>query len=298
MSDELHAVHRRAGWPSVRELARALGAGVVSSSRIHDAFTKPRLPAWGLVQVLVVELAGRTPGADADTEVKRFHGLWDEAAQADGSSRILPMVNPVPPAQPPVAAVERPVLRTLLMADVDSRAAQDEAGWKTMRHKLIKLLDQVTYEAGVSPGGRARADWGDAVLTVISAPLPAGRLVRSLLKVLPEDLAVANRRTSASSQIRMRLVVTPGFVTLNEEGHWVGSDLTRASKLLDSNVLRDALRDASGDHVLCVTEPVYEDVVRHEYDGVPANAFHKVLVSTKEGPLHAWLHQPPLRLNW
>lgn len=81
LSDELHALHRRGGWPSVRELARAMGSGVASSSRIHDAFTKPRLPAWGLVEVLVAELACRVPGgAPADQEVKRFHDLWDAAA--------------------------------------------------------------------------------------------------------------------------------------------------------------------------------------------------------------------------
>ncbi|MFV5997626.1 hypothetical protein ACNPQM_35850, partial [Streptomyces sp. NPDC056231] len=81
LNDELHALHRRAGWPSVRELARAFGAGVASSSRIHDAFTKPRLPGWGLLELLVSELASRVPGGvPAEQEVKRFHTLWDAAA--------------------------------------------------------------------------------------------------------------------------------------------------------------------------------------------------------------------------
>ncbi|MFJ5879192.1 hypothetical protein ACIQD1_31270 [Streptomyces sp. NPDC093088] len=79
---ELHTLHRRAGWPSVRDLARALGTGVASSSRIHDAFTKPRLPAWGLVQLLVTELARRIPRADPERETERFHALWEAAAEA------------------------------------------------------------------------------------------------------------------------------------------------------------------------------------------------------------------------
>ncbi|WP_328982800.1 tetratricopeptide repeat protein [Streptomyces mirabilis] len=56
---------------------------MASSSRIHDAFTKPRLPGWGLVEVLVAELARRVPGGkEAMEEVKRFHGLWEAAAAA------------------------------------------------------------------------------------------------------------------------------------------------------------------------------------------------------------------------
>lgn len=81
LSEALHALHRRAGWPSVRELARALD-GAASSSRIHDAFTKPRLPGWGLVEALVAELARRIPGGmPAEQEVHRFHTLWDAAAE-------------------------------------------------------------------------------------------------------------------------------------------------------------------------------------------------------------------------
>ncbi|MFJ7067927.1 hypothetical protein [Streptomyces sp. NPDC101115] len=115
LSTELHTLHRRAGWPSVRDLSRALGVGVASPSRIHDAFTKPRLPDWGLLQVLVIELAGKIPRTDPTAEAERFHALWD-AASAVGSAHIdgppprtardtapppPPMVLP-PPAVPPL----------------------------------------------------------------------------------------------------------------------------------------------------------------------------------------------------
>lgn len=94
LSDELHALHRRAGWPSVRELARALGSGVASSSRIHDAFTKPRLPVWGLVEVLVAELTSRIPSGPSTTEeVKRFHSYWEAAAADVNSSDSMPTVR-------------------------------------------------------------------------------------------------------------------------------------------------------------------------------------------------------------
>ncbi|MFF5768787.1 hypothetical protein ACFY8F_40520 [Streptomyces tanashiensis] len=85
LSLELHTLHRRAGWPSVRDLSRALGDGVASPSRIHDAFTKPRLPSWGLLDVLVTELARRVPRADPTGVSERFHGLWETAAEASSA---------------------------------------------------------------------------------------------------------------------------------------------------------------------------------------------------------------------
>ncbi|MGV4989176.1 effector-associated domain EAD1-containing protein [Streptomyces sp. NRAIS4] len=80
----------------MRDLSRGLGVGVASSSRIHDAFAKPRLPAWGLLQLLVVELAGRAPDIDPEEEAKRFHRLWDTAAEeteatATGSEEPPPL---------------------------------------------------------------------------------------------------------------------------------------------------------------------------------------------------------------
>lgn len=68
--------------PSVRELARSLGAGVASRSRIHDAFTGSRLPAWGLLQVLVRALTHTVPDGEASKEEKHLHTLWLSAAGA------------------------------------------------------------------------------------------------------------------------------------------------------------------------------------------------------------------------
>jgi hypothetical protein len=87
LNDELHALHRRAGLPSVREMAREIGKGVASPSRVHDVFTKPRLPSWGLVELLVEHLAGRVPGGrPKQEEVKRFHALWETAAMGDAAA--------------------------------------------------------------------------------------------------------------------------------------------------------------------------------------------------------------------
>jgi hypothetical protein len=53
--DALHDLHHRAGWPSLRTLARAAGC---SHTTVSKAFSSPQLPSWGLVEVLVEAMGG------------------------------------------------------------------------------------------------------------------------------------------------------------------------------------------------------------------------------------------------
>jgi hypothetical protein len=77
LNDALHDLHARAGLPSLRDLVRAIGHGVVSRSRVHEAFTGERVPDWGLLDLLVEQLALKVPGGPSpDDEVRRFHALW------------------------------------------------------------------------------------------------------------------------------------------------------------------------------------------------------------------------------
>jgi hypothetical protein len=88
LSEELHALHRKAGFPSTRELARRTN-GIGSHGRVHDLFSKPVLPDWGFLALIVLILAQDVAVLEPEPEVARFHMLWDEAAigeQKDVSS--------------------------------------------------------------------------------------------------------------------------------------------------------------------------------------------------------------------
>ncbi|MFG2893668.1 hypothetical protein [Streptomyces sp. NPDC048248] len=56
---------------------------------MHDLFSKPVLPDWGFLALVVLILAQDIAGLEPEPEVARFHMLWDEAAigeQKDVSS--------------------------------------------------------------------------------------------------------------------------------------------------------------------------------------------------------------------
>ncbi|MFF7504134.1 hypothetical protein ACFZBM_32610 [Streptomyces lavendulae] len=278
-----------------------MGTGVVSSSRIHDAFTKPRLPTWGLVEMLVTELGGRTPGADAAVEVKRFHALWDAAAEAVSfpqSTDEPGLAHEVAPAVPQTVAVTHvpaagsPVLQSLLLADIERFSRRDDVEQAYMRRMLFGLLDRVAEVAGVHPAARRQADRGDGAIELIDATFPMANLLRAVLAVVPAELRTLNRLASDSVQLRPRLVLATGNVSRDEHDGWTGVALNDACRLLDAEAVRAALRGGTDTYALCVSDAVYQTTVRHDHPGISVAEFHEIAVPTKKGMLRAWLYQP------
>jgi tetratricopeptide (TPR) repeat protein len=68
--DGLHDLHHRAGWPSLRDMAREVGC---SHTTVSVAFSGASVPRWGLIELIVEVLGGDTG---------RFHELWLAASAA------------------------------------------------------------------------------------------------------------------------------------------------------------------------------------------------------------------------
>ncbi|HEX5918077.1 MAG TPA: ATP-binding protein [Nocardioides sp.] len=76
LNDALHDLHHRAGWPSLRVLARETG---VSHTTVSKTFSQPALPSWGTVELLVEAMGG---------DATEFRDLWLAASSpADDGGR-------------------------------------------------------------------------------------------------------------------------------------------------------------------------------------------------------------------
>ncbi|MCW7944878.1 hypothetical protein AAW14_23410 [Streptomyces hygroscopicus] len=185
-----------------------------------------------------------------------------------------------------------PVSRTILLLDIERYSDRDDVEQAYLRRMLYDITDRALESAGIDETRRLRADRGDSVMELIDANAPVTALLRALLTEVPAQLRAINRMASRSAQIRLRGVVATGYVAVDERDGWVGSDLNHACRLLDAPLLREALRERPDDFALCVSNPLYSGVVRHDHVGIPAAEFHPVTVDSKNGPLKAWLHGP------
>ena len=80
LNDALHELHHRAGWPSLRTLARETG---VSHTTVSKAFSRPTLPSWGTLELLVEAMGG---------EAAVFHDLWLAASSPISGGATPPRI--------------------------------------------------------------------------------------------------------------------------------------------------------------------------------------------------------------
>jgi hypothetical protein len=186
-----------------------------------------------------------------------------------------------------------PVYRTILLFDIERFGARDDVEQAYLRRILYDVVDATLAAASVDETASLRADRGDSVMELIDAQVSVPTLVKTLLTETPSRLHSKNRLLASNARIRLRIVLSSGYVAVDELDGWVGSDLNHALRLLDADCLRDALKQREEDCVLCVSHGIYQGVVRHGPVGVRPEDFHQVTVDTKEGPTVAWLHGAP-----
>ncbi|MBJ7002862.1 MULTISPECIES: hypothetical protein [Streptomyces] len=192
-----------------------------------------------------------------------------------------------------------PVYRTILLFDIEQFGSRDDVEQAYLRRVLYDVVDATLVDADVDESAALRADRGDSVMALIDTQVSVPALVKTLLTETPSLLHSKNRLLAESARMRLRIVLSGGYVAVDELDGWVGSDLNHAVRLLNADPLREALKQRDGDSVLCVSDGVYNGVVRHGPPGVRPEDFHRVTVETKEGPTVAWLHgaQGPARVR-
>jgi hypothetical protein len=187
-----------------------------------------------------------------------------------------------------------PVYRTILLFDIEQYGSRDDVEQGFLRRVLYDVVDATLLDATVDETARLRADRGDSVMELIDTTVPVPALIKTLLTETPALLHNKNRLLADSARMRLRIVLSSGYVAVDDLDGWVGSDLNHAVRLLNSDPLREALKEAEADCVLSVSEGVYQGVVRHGPLGVRPEEFHRVTVETKEGPTVAWVHGKPV----
>ncbi|MFI0447603.1 hypothetical protein [Actinomadura sp. 6N118] len=193
-----------------------------------------------------------------------------------------------------------PLHRSILALDLESSSARTNLIKVELRHQLYHLLREAMKAAGIDQRHcEPIADRGDGVLVLVHPvdEVPRSRLLMPLIPVLTRLLTEYNAALPpaerAERQLRMRAVVHAGDLLCDDHGPF-GAEIDAAIRLLDSQVVREVLRETTAPLVLVVSQQIYEAIIFHRYDGICPETYKRAVEVRVCGlTRYGWIHQPP-----
>jgi class 3 adenylate cyclase len=171
--------------------------------------------------------------------------------------------------------------RVTFGVDIEGYSKRRDPEQVELQARLCWITKEALKAAGVKARQCERQNQGDGQLI----SLPQVIDMKSVLPALPLAMQAAIHRVNAvpspAGQLRMRMSIAQGPVQTASTGY-VGPGVIAASRMLDSQLLRDTLRDNTGaDLVLMVTDDLYQQVYRQGYSGLAAPGFRDAQLENK-----------------
>jgi class 3 adenylate cyclase len=188
--------------------------------------------------------------------------------------------------------------RVIIGLDIESSTSRPNEVKAELRTMLFELFDAALHSAGSHSWHRDQfIDRGDGLLALIH---PVDQVPQALFlsRVIPEFgrlLSAYNDslppESSPQRQMRVRVALHAGEVHYDSNGCY-GEALDIACRLLDAPVLKRAFKAAPGPLILVVSGDTYHSVVRHGYDQIDDDAFHRLITEQIAGTRYAgWISQ-------
>ncbi|MBV9450853.1 MAG: cyclic nucleotide-binding domain-containing protein [Streptosporangiaceae bacterium] len=137
-------------------------------------------------------------------------------------------------------------------------------------------------------GSYSWEDRGDGLLIVVRPDIPTLTVLESLLTGLPPELKRHNHMYADAARIQLRLAIDVGPVVSDAAG--ISSDsIIRASRLVDADELKAAIRSRDADLGVIASEFVYGTAVRDANGFTGPTGYVRVQVNVKETSTFAWM---------
>ncbi|MER6666185.1 hypothetical protein ABT256_16720 [Amycolatopsis japonica] len=185
---------------------------------------------------------------------------------------------------------EYPFPATIVVVDLRSFSKLKNPEQIAARRQLYDLLADAFTAGGVDWELCAREDRGDGVLVIVPTETPRAVLLGPVLTEFASRVESTERLPSGWA-CETRVAFQAGEVHQDENG-FVGSDVNHAFRLVDSDVLREALSATDRRCAVLVSDVLYQATVRHGYDQIDPDAFHRTTVHVKDVVATAWLSIP------
>ncbi|NYF57149.1 hypothetical protein [Micromonospora purpureochromogenes] len=182
---------------------------------------------------------------------------------------------------------------------ISSDIVNSSAGGYPRQSDLALAAEEIIAEAEKScpyPGSWIRRERGDGELTLAPGDVPLAWLIAEFLHRLRVGVLAWNRNKNDASQLRLRVGLDFGTVSVDGEGVPRGGDAIVSSvRLRDSDAAREAMTAVPGAPIVAVvSDSVYQQVVPFGELGLQPEMFRRIRAVVPEKGYEAvsWLYLP------
>ena len=186
-----------------------------------------------------------------------------------------------------------PIYRSIIAFDLEESTLRTNPVKGELRRVMYDLLGH-SLEAASVTGNRLEqlTDRGDGVLVLIRPhdDVPKTVLLDRLIPVLATLLTEYNAQAAQPAlRMRLRAVVHAGEVHLDQRGCY-GAAIDVAIRLLDSQRVKRALKQAAAPLVLVISDEIHSGIVCHGY--VDASTYFPIWARVGKRRHRGWVHVP------
>jgi class 3 adenylate cyclase len=187
--------------------------------------------------------------------------------------------------------IARLVFRFLVAVDVEGFSRRSAAEQAKIQNDLEYAMSQAAASADLERRRWDRQACGDGELAVLPPTTNGLSLVADYPCRMALALAEINRFAEPGARLRVRMAIHHGAVSPGRLGP-VGSAPTVVSRLVDSQVLRQKLRERNDlDIALIVSRAVYDEIVQSRFHDLDPQAFCRTSIRSKGTSYIGYLYQ-------
>ncbi|MFG2042506.1 hypothetical protein [Dactylosporangium sp. NPDC048998] len=157
-----------------------------------------------------------------------------------------------------------------------------------LRRDLDSLIRMAIKRMAHSEALSAEGDTGDGKWLLFRSDLPKTSILQDFMPALETGVRHHNRAANSAAALRLRIGVHHGEVTVDAQGH-SGEQLNHAFRIIDNDVIRDALKATKRDVVVVVSDDFYDKIIRPGYGSLEPESFAPVKIAVKETTTVVWL---------
>ncbi|MGK4592589.1 MULTISPECIES: VMAP-C domain-containing protein [Amycolatopsis] len=187
---------------------------------------------------------------------------------------------------------EPPAYHLIVVVDIERFGNPDRSDLhRTTAHNgLHTALRSALRASSIDPDGCTITDRGDGALILIPGTTPGSCLVDQWPSRLNAELLRYNAVCAEQARIRLRMSLHGGDARMAENGI-VGNAVNFACRLVDTDQLREALREVDDLIAIIVSGTFYSEIVVNEPAAQPS-LYRAVTVREKEVDTTAWIRSP------